>query len=785
MVLSYYYARSSRQAARSLPPVLPMKQRPKEVTPSPPHVRPTEHGTHAIRRMPGFSFGICLALTVLALLVFAPVGRYDFVLYDDPDYVRENPRVRHGLTLANVLWAFTTTHAANWHPITWLSHMFDCHVFGVDPGLHHLVNVGFHAANAVLVFLVLLRLSRRIWPAAIVAALFTVHPLHVESVAWISERKDVLSTFFGLGTLWLYCSYVRHSVWWRYCLICIVYALSLMAKPMLVTLPAVLLLLDFWPLGRLTSARPAALRRDDGASHRQARRARTARREGARAAARANVPGHLGRAHTASVVSLVIEKLPLLILAVGSSIMTVIAQHESGAIAPLSDVSLWWRLPNAVVAYGTYLVRTAWPSGLTIFYPRPPTIPVWEIVASVALLALVSWVSIRFRSTRPHLLVGWLFYLLTLAPVIGLVQAGDQATADRFTYVPLLGVFIMIAWSVADLVATRPQLLLPSAVVGAAVLSAYATIASAQVRYWRDTTSLFNRALQVTARNHVAHNALGFALAEEGRLADAEQHFREAITVAPGFAPAHLNLGRVLSATRRFPEAESAFRAVLHLQPHSSAAHLNLARILLERGQLTDAQNHYERSLAQIPQAADAHRELGIVFERLGRAVDARQQYELAITLNPQLSEAHNDLGLLLMNNVQSDEAAAHFRDAIRIDPNNAEAHSNLGMALDMAGRSNDALGHYEDSLRLAPANADTHYNYGAALASLGDLDRAAREYWEALRLQPTIAEPHYGLGLVLKQRGELDKAALEFREALRLRPNWSPALRELQLIGR
>ena len=498
----------------------------------------------------------CLFLIVATLATYSDLRNHQFINFDDPIYITNNPPVRGGLTLTGLAWAFTTHYAGFWIPLTWLSFMVDSQLFGLHPGGFLLTNLLFHIANALLLFLWLLRTTRALGRSFLVAALFALHPLHVESVAWVTERKDVLSTFFWLLSMWAYIWYVESPGIRRYLLILVCFSLGLMAKPMMVTLPFVLLLLDYWPLGRWPQKSPGS-----------AKNSRTQK-------PRSGVP--LGR--------LIWEKIPLLALVVIFSVVTIYAQKEQGALAQLAYIPLPSRLANALVTYVTYMVRMIYPSGLAVFYPHSrDAFPLWQVLGASLTLVFISLLIIRQTSRHPYLLVGWLWYLGTLVPVIGLVQAGEQALADRFTYVPLIGLFIMVAYGMADLGARwrAPRFLLP---VGAGVvLSALMICTWVQVSYWRGSISLYEHTLKVTGGNPLIHGNLGVVLAAQGKLDQAVAHYAEALRLKPDYAGVHNDLGLALAAQGKLEQAMAHYAEALRLKPDDAAVYNNLGWPWLRR----------------------------------------------------------------------------------------------------------------------------------------------------------------------------------------------------------
>jgi Flp pilus assembly protein TadD len=572
---------------------------------------------------------LCVAVLAAAtLIVFGPALQCGFV-FDDEQYVSENAVVRSGLTAHGFFWAWTTTHAANWHPLTWLSLMLDGHLLGTSPWSYHLVNVLLHVANTLLLFVLLWRLTGATGRSALVAALFAMHPLRVESVAWVSERKDVLSTLFGLWALLAYVRYARAPSVVRYLLVGVGLALSLLAKPMLVTLPAVFLLLDYWPLGR-------------------------------------RGPTHDGRVQ---LRRLVLEKLPLLALCVASCVVTLWAQARSEAVQSLTHLPPVQRLANAALSYTDYLRQMVLPSDLAPYYPHPRGGSSGAGATAAGLfLAAATVVAVRLARRYPYLAVGWLWYLGTLVPVIGLVQVGDQARADRYTYFPLIGIFLMLVWGLADL-ARRWRCERPAACLAAVLLVYLGIVSWGQVHYWHDSVVLWEHTLAVAGESAKAHINLGKALKQRGDLEGASRHYRDALRLEPDNAVAHNNLGVTYLDREDYAEAARQFREALRLEPDNALAHNNLGIVLLHGRDHSEAVRHFQESLR----------------------------------LDPNYARAHNNLGLACLEQGQSAEAELHFRDALRLEPNYARAHHHLGLALRAQGKEEEAARHFAEALRLGP----------------------------------------------------------------------------------
>lgn len=577
--------------------------------------------------------GVLLSLAVLT--VYWQVTEHDFVNYDDDLYVTENYIVQQGVTRGSIAWSMTAVVSSNWHPVTLWSHMLDCQLFGLDPGRHHLTSLIIHVLNSLLLFHVLRRMTGAWWACWYVAALFALHPLHVESVAWISERKDVLSTSFWLATMWCYIRYVERPCAGRYLPVPVFFALGLMSKPMLVTLPFVLLLLDYWPLKRVG-------------------------------------PGPTGWKRP------VLEKLPLFAITAASCIVTYLVQQGSGAVYSTHTFPITGRFANAAVSYVAYLVQTIWPSGMALPYPQAESLPAWQVVGACLLLAGISAAAVIFRKQKPYLAVGWFWYLGTLVPVIGVVQVGIQARADRYTYIPLVGMFIIIAWGIPD-VLRRWRLARPlTAIAALTTIAALSSITWIQAGYWKDSVTLYRHSLSVTTDNYTVHNNLGLALAATGNRSEAIEHYTEALRINPGYAKAHNNLGSALRREGRFAEAGEHLRAAIRLEPDNAKAYNNLGNCLTQQGRLAEAIEEYSKALSLDPEYALAHYNIGFALMRSGREEEAMQHYFETVRINPNHARAHNNLGVALRDAGRTAEAMHHFREALRIDPGYEKARKNL-----------------------------------------------------------------------------------------------------------
>jgi len=581
---------------------------------------------------------IQLLLVVLALLAaiaaaYWPLLDADFLIHDDRTYVTANPHIKEGLTLESTAWAATSLRASNWHPLTWLSHMLDWTLYDADPAGHHATNVLLHAINALLLFALFKIMTGRLWPSAAVAALFALHPLHVESVAWIAERKDLLCGLFALLSTIAYVAYARRGGTASYLLTALLLALSLMAKPMAVTLPLLFLLLDHWPLERS----------DRGFSR------------------------------------LLLEKVPLLVLSALSSIITLIAQQGGGAIAS-EGVALPLRLANAAVSSVRYIFKMIWPVDLSIYYPHPDLLggspwSWWQVGGACLVLIAISWIVMRASKMR-YLQAGWLWYLGMLVPVLGLVQVGPQAMADRYTYLPLIGLFVMVVWGGAALLPRRLGLLLLIV-----LLIACGVRSRAQVGHWRDSAALFEHALEVTPGHPVIHNYFGTALQEAGRDTDALEQFRAAALAAPGYARAQFNLGSALLSRGELESAVSHLALAARLEPRADTL-TNLGNALEAAGRGPEALASYRSALQLDPDNAGANYNLGVALHRRGEPTEAIRYYRRVLQTDPDHPQAHNNLGLALQATGELDEAIAHYRLALSIDPDHANARGNLEKAL-------------------------------------------------------------------------------------------------------
>lgn len=606
---------------------------------------------------------VLLGLAVVA--VFAPLVWHPFLELDDDSYVTSNPHVSSGLGWDNFVWAFTAFHSSNWHPLTWISHQLDVGLWGLDPRGHHLTSVVLHVANTLLVLLVLRRMTGAFWPSLFVAALFGLHPLRLESVAWVAERKDVLSAFFGLLALYAWAAYTEHPTRSRYSLSLIALVLGLMSKPMLVTLPFLLILLDVWPLKRRT--RP-------------------------------------------------FELIPFFALSAASAVVTVVAQRASGAIGSLAAVPFAERLANALTAYVVYPVKMIWPVNLALIYPLPHTFPVWRWAAAAALLIALTAGALASARRRPWLTVGWLWYVGTLVPVIGLMQVGTQAYADRYTYLPLIGIGIVMAWSAAELVASRPHWRRPLAAAAVAAVAAFGALTVWQEQFWSSSERLFERSLAVTDGSELIHNNYGALLQRTGRREEALQHFRAALTLDPHYATARKNLGNVLLELNRPDEAIAELQRVVQEAPDYAAGQNRLGVALATAGRRDEALPHLRRASELEPADPRWREDLVVALLNVHREAEAIPLLDAALAGRESTVEDHYLLGVAQAQRGELEPAAKAFEAALAIDPKHARALDQLGIVRARQKRFDEAIELFRRSLAIDPGSQDAQWNLKKAL---------------------------------------------------------------------
>jgi tetratricopeptide (TPR) repeat protein len=656
-------------------------------------------------------------LVAATAVAYWGVSRNEFINWDDGEYVTRNPHVRSGLTLEGIKWAFTQAYASNWHPLTWMSHMLDVQMFGMNPAGHHMVNLAIHILNTLLLLGFLAYSTRRSWASALVAALFALHPLHVESVAWVAERKDVLSTFFCFAAIWAYIWYANKSGLWRYMTVVLLFAMGLMSKPMLVTLPMVLLLLDYWPLERLDIHRVGYSLKMTSAG--------------------------------VSLRRLIIEKVPLMVMAIASAIVTLRAQRL--AIMSLGSMDWVVRLTNAIVSYGRYAWKMVWPENLALYYPRPSEPLYWQAAVVLVLLASGA-VLIWHGKSRKYARVGFLWYMVTLVPVIGIVQVGLQSHADRYTYIPLVGLFIAIVWWASEIIDKYPGLRRAAVLLAVTILIAVGALTWRTVGYWRDFETIFGRASAVTEKNCLALTNFGLSLMDRDDLDRAVTVLSQAVEAGPRDA---LALGA-------------------------------LGSVLFKKGNFADALDLYFRALAASPRAALTNYDVGRTLARLRRFDEAEQYLRRAVELNDGFADAYAQLGVVLQHSDRLDEALAACKKALDISPDLAMGRVAIaGVYL----KKRDFAAAAEAYAKAAESKADwlVYTNLGNCLERIGKSDAAEAAYRTAISLQPDAAQAHYNLGFLLAQMGRKKDAIAEVEKAISLEPGNADAralLQELQRLA-
>jgi type IV pilus biogenesis/stability protein PilW len=672
---------------------------------------------------------ICIFLAAIVWVVFGQTLGFNFVNYDDPVYVYANPVVQKGLTWEGFRWALTYGAIGHWHPLTWLSHMLDCQFYGLNAGGPHLTNVLLHTATVILLFMVLRRMTGCLWRSAFVVAVFAIHPLRVESVVWVAERKDVLSAFFFMLTLGAYVRYVRHppSII-RYGIVVLFFALGLLSKDMLVTLPFVLLLLDYWPLNRLSGFSPQVLLRR------------------------------------------VAEKIPLLVLTVGSCVVTFLMPEN---ISSYVHLPLGLRLENAVVSYVTYLWQMIYPSGLACLYPNPTNyLPLWQVAGALGLLLAISGVVWAFYKQHPWLVVGWLWYLGMMIPVIGIVQISYYAHADRYTYLPQIGLYLLLTWAVADLGAGWRYRRVVLASLSTLILAALIGCARTQVSYWRNGETLWTHTLACTSDNFVGYYNLGNALLQKGQVDEAITQYQRALQIHPDYADAHHNLGTALIKEGKVDEAITQFQRALQIHPDDGEARYNLGNALLQKGQVDEAITQYQWALQIHPDNADAQNNLGVALRQKGKVDEEIAHYQMALQINPDNADAQNNLGVALLQKGEVDEAITQFQRALQINPDSAKACINLGDALRQKGQVDAAITQYQRALQIHPDNADAQNSLGSVLLQKGQVDEAIAHFQKALQIHPDSVKACINLGNALLQKGNVNEAIAHYQKALQINPD-------------
>jgi protein O-mannosyl-transferase len=670
---------------------------------SSPRKKPASASQGATRPWP--TLAICLGLVLITWIIFGRTVGFDFVNYDDSFYVYQNPSISNGLTWEGLKLAFTHPLVGNWHPLTSISLMLDAQIFGLNPGGYHATNVLLHTIGVLLLFFALRQMTGATWRSAFVAALFAIHPLRAESVVWISERKDVLSGVFFFLALLAYVRYARRPpAPGAYLILMACFALGLMAKAMLVTLPFLLLLLDYWPLRRFATVSETA------------------------ADERTCPP--------VSVAWLILEKAPLLVLVVGDSIATIFSQER--ALVPAAAWPLQWRLENAVVSIWIYLRQMIWPEHLAVFYPHPKgTLSLWLVALALLVFLAASLGAFFARRKYPYLFTGWFWYVGMLVPVIGLIQVGLQAHADRYTYLPQLGIYLLIIWGMADLTRNWPSRRLLLGGLGTAIILALMLLAWRQTGYWSEPVRFWAHTLAVTEKNDVAERGIGTALAKIGRIDEAIAHDRAALRINPHEPNGLTNLANALLQKKELPEAIEYYRELVRLRPNDSELRRNLAKALAQDGAPQEAIEQFQDALRIRPNDSDAAYSLGNLFLEQGRGEEAIKYFRKAIESDSKNVAAHYNLAIALSRAGRPEEAIAQFKETLRLQPRHADAHNNLALAFLKQDRVSEAIAEWQKALQIQPGNADVHNNLAVAFLRAGRLAEAVAQWRETLRYQP------------------------------------------------
>jgi tetratricopeptide (TPR) repeat protein len=685
---------------------------------------------------------ICLILAIATAWIYWSVHSHEFIVLDDLEYLVTNPVVKSGLNENSIHWAFTQNYASNWHPLTWMSHMLDCQLFQMDAGKHHLVNVGLHIINSLLLFLLLFRLTGARWRSAFVAALFAVHPVHVESVAWVAERKDVLSTLFFMLTLLAYARYAEFSArpggvgrgiaakrTGFYLAALILFALGLMSKPMLVTLPFVLLLLDFWPLARLEV-----------------------------------IPWK-----SQSLVPRVLEKVPFFILSGISCRLTIWAQQSGQAIKSVESFPIYYRISNSLTAYLGYIGKLFWPVKLSVFYPFPDEAPTETAILAALLLAAFSIFALMAAKRRPYLLVGWFWFLGTLVPVIGLLQVGSQSMADRYTYIPLTGLFIVISWAAVELTNGRKYQRPGLATLAVVSVAVCAVLAAQRVAVWQNTKTLFTDALRVDERNYLAWTTVGNQFALEGDYQKATNYLSHSLALRPDDATSWHGLGLALAALDKSPEAEDAFQKSIKLEPWNVQTHDTYAAMLIHLGRFDDALVQLAKADEINPNFLETRVNRLNLLQLQGKLVEAAAACKDILQLDPTYNTARIRLASIYFTMGRPDQAVIYYREALSVNPTNHNARVGLGMALVETHQLAEADAEFSHVLLAEPQNAQALDGRGFVLATKGQIDEAKKTFLEAIKSDPNFPDAHMHYGMCLSAQNQAEEAVAEYRKALEL----------------
>ena len=695
---------------------------------------------------------ISILIVVPAIIVYWQVKDHGFITFDDQLYVYENPYVKNGFSLESVKWAFSieASEGAYWHPFTWLSHMLDSQLFGLDPGMHHLVNLSFHIVNILLLFFLLNKLTGSLWKSAVVASFFGLHPINVDTVAWLAERKNLLSTSFWMLTILAYFYYLKSPNVFRYMVIVICFVLGLLSKPMLVTLPFVLLLLDYWPLSRITF---------DYSSH-----------EG-----NGSISGSpiVSGSTQKIALRLVLEKIPLLILSFASIFISFVSYHTKESLDYAPTVPMLIRIENAVVSYLEYITKMLWPNKLTFYYPYPSMVPLWKLFVALIVLTAITTAALRLIRKSPYFIVGWLWYIGTLVPVLGIVQGGLWPEfAERWAYVPLIGLYIIIAWGIPDILRNShyKKVALASSVFIVLLLLMFKTYE--QVGYWKNSKTFYTYAIQVNNDNFIAHNNLGNIYLKEKNINGALIQFSEALRARPEYIPSRINMALALYNLGKRNEAIVQLKQAAMMKPDDSNIYYCLGGILLSNKQFNQAKKLYLKTLHLNPSNYQAHYYLAYILTITGNIDEAVFHYREALRINPFFAEAYFNLGIIESSRGSLTKADYYFSKAVQIDDTYAEAHFNLGIILIDIKKTDEAIVHLVKAVKLKPDNMAYRETLGNVLQSTGDLKGAIENLSAVVQKNPENARTQIILGKLLIDTGKMDEAIIHLKKALKIDPD-------------
>ncbi len=682
---------------------------------------------------------ISIFLIITICITYGQVVNHEFISFDDDQYIFNNNNVIHGLNVKSFLWALTSFYPDYWHPMTWYSHMLDCQMFGLNSGMHHLVNVFFHISNTLLVFIVFYRMTGSLWKSAFVAALFGLHPLHVESVAWSAERKDLLSTFFWMLTMLSYQKYVQQRKIQRYLIMILFYILGLLSKPMLVTLPFTLLLLDYWPLQRLRLQ-----------------------------------SSHLEKAgpYRDTNLNLIWEKIPLVILAILSSLITFLAQHAVGAMSSLTALPIHIRIINIIESYAFYIEKMLWPLHLAVIYPySPELVSLWFFVIACFFIIIISAAAFITSIRYPWFIVGWLWYLGTLVPVVGIVQVGLQTMADRYTYIPLIGLFIIFAWGLPELLKRWQYRQIVLEVSAGIILSILIIISWVQIGYWKNDYTLFGHALKVTENNYVAHSYIAKFLIDRGDFDSAINHGTEALRINPNYSYTYYIMGLALKNKGDLSGAIDNYAKAIRLDSNSIEAYNNLGNIYGQQGKFNDAIKQYSKVLEINPGSEVANVNMGITLVNLGRVNEAIHYYNKALLIKPDYKEAEYNIGVALLLQGKIDESIQHYKKVLIIDPRYMNVNEILLKLLEHKSKIEAATADLKKELLNDSRNTGDYIKLGDIYFSSGDRTMAVASYEKAVLIEPENVQALNRLAVVYSGWEENEKALDAMMRILKAQP--------------